>query len=153
MAAIGARRESQYSSRCHDNSSSTAGRPNGSPAWQTHRGPRHRTGRSALFGVWDAHRATGGRLLSCLRSLTLWYTVWHTFGYSFRHGCTTEGCQDDALGEGPRERAPADGAASGAEARAIPPAGPGRYGLWDVPDRQPAPVAGGGRWRRAPVSG
>src|SRR5450756_1918084 len=76
MAAIGARRESQYSSRCHDNSSSTAGRPNGSPAWQTHRGPRLRTGRSALFGGWDAHRATGGRRVRsgvwqrCLAELT-----------------------------------------------------------------------------------
>ena len=27
-----------------------------------HREPRHRTGRSALLGGWDAHRASGGRL-------------------------------------------------------------------------------------------
>ena len=28
---------------------------------QSARGPRLRTGRSALFGGWEAHRATGGR--------------------------------------------------------------------------------------------
>ena len=68
MAAKGARRESQYSSRCHDNSSSTAGRPNGSPAWQTHHGPG--TAPRAPLSSEDGTRTGRPGAVCCIRHVT-----------------------------------------------------------------------------------